>query len=201
MDIICECAENYNKLKKNIYRFVVSKNRKTWEIKLNFEDKDFYHLAGFHYLTDISIPKSRKNTLKEIINKRRITDELLYKSKLFESPESNKNIRTRIEELRFLEEYLDVENYIRIYNTRNDKYLHSSIDSDYIIESRLKDKNYSVYIFLKKRRESPEYLCVNSFFKKENITYGGDNLYWMLKKKITDTECQIIYKHPDYTYK
>ena len=30
-----------------------------------------------------------------------------------------------------------------------------------------------------------EYLCVESFFKKSNVTYGGDKLYWMLKEKIT----------------
>lgn len=198
MDVIYECAKNFSVLKTYIYRFVVSKNRKTWELKLNFKDSDFFHIAGFHYLTDISISRNRKNTLKEIVEKNKITDELLHKSKLFSNPEPNKDIKSRIEELRFLEEYLDTDNIIRIYNTRNDKYINSAINADYIIESKLKGNNYSVYIFLKTRKEDSNYLCVNSFFKKGNVTYGGDFLFWMLKEKITPTKHIILYQHKNY---
>ena len=40
-----------------------------------------------------------------------------------------------------------------------------------------------------------------SFFKKENIAYGGDILYWMMKTKhniFTDKNI-ILYKHPNYS--
>ena len=63
MDLIYECAAKFILLEQYEYKFIVSKKRKTWEINLNFCDSDFFHLAGLHYLTDISIPRNRKKTL------------------------------------------------------------------------------------------------------------------------------------------
>lgn len=108
-----------------------------------------------NYLTDISIPQNRKDTLKNIIEKKKITDELLHKSRFYINSKPDKDIKSRIEELRFLEEYLDTNNIIRIYNTQNDKYIHSFIKADYLIESQLKGSMDIVYIFLKKREENP----------------------------------------------
>jgi len=73
MDLIYECAAKFILLEQYEYKFIVSKNRKTWGIILNFCDSDFFHLAGLHYLTDISIPRNRKETLKNIIEKKKIT--------------------------------------------------------------------------------------------------------------------------------
>ena len=137
MDLIYECAAKFVLLERYEYKFVVSKKRKTKEIFLNFRGSDFFHLAGLHHLTDISIPRKRKDTLKNIIEKRKITDSLLYRSRFFINSESDKDIKSRVEELRFLEEYLDTDNLIRIYSTENMKYFHSNIDAEYIIESRL----------------------------------------------------------------
>ena len=66
MDLIYECAAKFVILKQYQYKFVVSKNRKTQEIILDFYDSDFFHLAGLHYLTDINIPRNKKETLKNI---------------------------------------------------------------------------------------------------------------------------------------
>lgn len=127
MDLIYECAAKFILLERYEYKFVVSRKRKTREIILNFSDKDFFHLAGLHYLTDISIPRNRKDILKIIIEKKKIN-------------------------------------------------LHSNIDAEYIIESRLPGARENVYIFLKRREECPETYCVASFFKKGIITYGGEAL-------------------------
>ena len=185
-------------LKQYQYKFIVSKNRKTREIILDFYDSDFFHLAGFHYLTDISIPRNKKETLKNIIEKKKITDSLLYKSRFFTHPEPDKNIKSRIEELRFLEEYLDTDNLIRIYSIKNMKYLQSYITADYMIESQFKGTSDVVYIFLKQRKEDLNTYCVTSFFKKDTVTYSGDSLYWMLKEKKNSNQCVILYKHPNY---
>ena len=198
MDLIYECAAKFAIIEDYEYRFVVSKNRKTREFMVDFCDSDFFHLAGLHYLTDISIPKNRKEILKNIIEKKKITDTLLQKSRFFTNPEQDKNIKSRIEELRFLEEYLDTDNIIRIYNTRNLKYLNSNINADYIIESQFKGAKDVVYIFLREREENPDKYGVVSFFKKDNITYGGDSLYWMLKEKRSAKKSIILYQHPKY---
>lgn len=198
MDLIYECAAKFVLLGQYEYKFVVSKKRKTKEIFLNFRDNDFFHLAGLHHLTDISIPRNRKDTLKNIIEKRKITDSLLCRSRFFVDSESDKDIKSRIEELRFLEEYLDTDNLIRIYSTENMKYFHSNIDAEYIIESRLPRTREVVYIFLKQREESPSMYCAVSFFKKGTVTYGGKALYWMLKEKRDENGCTTLYRHPEY---
>lgn len=198
MDLIYECAAKFILLEQYEYNFIVSKNRKTWKIILNFCDSDFFHLAGLHYLTDISIPRNRKETLKNIIEKKKITESLLYRSRFFTNPEPDKDVKSRIEELRFLEEYLDTNNMIRIYSTRNTKYLHSNITADYIIESQFKGSQDIVYIFLKQREENSDVYCVTSFFKKDSVTYSGDSLYWMLKQKINSNHRITLYRHPNY---
>ena len=63
----------------------------------------------------------------------------------------------------------------------------SKVMADFFIESTLKDLNSTVYIFLRKRQESENYVVV-SFFKKYQ-TYCGVNLYWMLKEKIKTLYC------------
>lgn len=198
MNIIYECAAKFIALENCEYRFVVSQKRKSREIFLNFRDSDFFHLAGLHYLTDINIPQNRQTTLKNIIEKGIITDNLLHKSRFYQSSNPHRDIKSRIEELRFLEEYLDTDNLIRIYNTKNDKYLQSHIRADYLIESQFKGSKDTVYIFLKKRNATSNYFCIVSFFKKGTVTYGGDKLYWMLKEKIKSTGSVILYRHNTY---
>lgn len=198
MDLIYECAAKFVLLERYKYRFVVSKKRKTKEIFLDFRDSDFFHLAGLHHLTDISIPRNRKETLKNIIERKKITDTILYRSRFFVNSESDMDIKSRIEELRFLEEYLDTDNLIRIYSTENMKYLQSYINAEYIIESQLQGAREVVYIFLKQRQEDSATYCVASFFKKGTVVYGGESLYWMLKEKKDSNGCITLYRHPDY---
>ena len=198
MDTIYECASKFTILKDYEYRFIISQKRKTQELLINFTDSDFFHLAGFHYLSDINIPQNRQNTINNIILKKKITDTLLHKSRFYTNPKPDKDVKSRIEELRFLEEYLDTNNIIYIYNTQNDHYLQSLIKADYLIESKLKNSNNTVYIFLKKRINNPKYLCVVSFFKKDKITYSGDKLYWMLKEKRMTNKSITLFRHPNY---
>lgn len=198
MDTIYECAAKFSILEDFEYRFVLSKKRKSFELHLNFLDSDFSHLAGFQYLSDINLPHNHKNTLKDIIETRKITDRLLEKSRFYNSKQFQKNVKSRIEELRFLEEYLDTNNFIRIFTTRDTPNIHSRIRAEYIIESRLEGGNESVYIFLAHRGENSKYLGVISFFKKGEISYGGEKLYWMLKEKYREVENVKLYQHPDY---
>ncbi|MBP3198203.1 MAG: hypothetical protein J6N21_14530 [Butyrivibrio sp.] len=74
------------------------------------------------------------------------------------------------------------------------------IDADYIIESQI-SAGITVYIFLKCTNDATGECRLISFFKKENIAYGGDILYWMMKIKhniFTDKNI-ILYKHPNYS--
>lgn len=199
MDLIYACAIKFVAIKQCEYRFVVSKNRKTQELILNFSNSDFFHLAGLQHLTDINIPRNRKDILKNILIKNKITDSMLNKSRFYTHAEHN--IKSRITLLCFLEQYLDTDNLISIYNTKKMRYLNTNIKADYLIESKLKNTKDTVYMFIRKRKEQPNTYCIVSFFKKNDITYGGDALYWMIKEKIYPNTRITLYKHPDYIEK
>ena len=131
-----------------------------------------------------------------------ITDQILSKSKYYvNTAKDEKNIKDRICELQYLEEYLDTNNIIKIFSIKDTPFLYSDIDADYVIESSLSKRNKTVYIFLKKRREQSGVYCIVSFFVKNKLTYGGQKLYWMLKKKIVGGQTTILYQHENYNDK
>lgn len=198
MDIIYEAAAKFVALSLYEYEFVLSQNRHSKEIKVNFLNEDFYHLAGLQYVRGVDIPRNRKRTLNDILFRQKITDGLLSKSEDYRNPIPDKDIRSRISLLRYLEEYIDNDNIIRIFTTRNQKNISSLIQADFIIESQFKGDMDIVYIFLKHRRENPEYCCVVSFFKKDQISYGGDIMYWMKKSKILGDKVKILYQHKNF---
>ena len=164
---------------------------------LNFEDGDFFHLAGLHYLKDIQIPKNKEKTIENILEKQLITDSLICKSQVYQNPTPDLNIQSRINELSFLEQHLDSKNFIRIY--QNNKNSRSFIHADYFIESQL--SGHTTYIFIAKRSDGSGYYRVNSIFEKGSLSYSGANYYWMLKEKIAQHEHSVLLKHKDYIYK
>lgn len=155
MDLIYDAAAKFLVLEQFEYHFVVSQKRKLQTINLNFIDTDFFHIAGLHYLTDIVIPKDRTKTMDEILIKHTISDRIVSKSVYYVSEDSKKDVKSRIEELRFLEEYLDTDNFIKIFNVRNQKGMSSVIKADYLIESWFKNSSDTVYIFIRRREENP----------------------------------------------
>ena len=180
------------------YEFHVSEKRKIRKMILSFSKKEFFHLAGLQYLKDIALPKNRNITVQDVLDKK-ITDEILSKSKYYVNAiKDEKNIRDRICELRYLEEYLDTNNIIKIFSVKDTPFLHSDINADYVIESSLLKRSKTVYIFLKERKEQLGVYCIVSFFVKKKITYGGAKLYWMLKRKVIQGKTITLYQHESY---
>ena len=201
MDKIQECAVNFKHLVESTsYIFHLARKR-IRVVKLDFEMSDFHHLAGLQYLSDIEIPRNKKKTIDWILCDRKpITDIYLAESEFYKGKANDeKDVQRRIEELCRLEEYLDEDNIIRIYSPKDGPKNNSLINCDYIIESELPGSTTIVYIFLKHRRGIDNPCCINSFVVKKNVSYGGQNLYWMLKDKIVDGVRNTIYQHPKYT--
>ncbi|MBD5520650.1 MAG: hypothetical protein HDR03_05395 [Lachnospiraceae bacterium] len=201
MDKIQESAVNFlNLVNTTSYVFHLA-NRTVRVVSLNFMLRDFHHVVGFQYLTDINIPRNKNNTISWILNKDNpITDEYLAKSNFYKGkPNDEKDIESRIEQLCFLEQYLDQNNIIRIYSPKDGPQNNSLIRCDYIIESQLAGSHTIVYIFLKYRNGIGSPCAIISFGVKKNVAYGGQNLYWMLKDKIINGVRQTIYQHPKYT--
>lgn len=201
MDKIQECAARFlNLVDTTSYVFHLS-NRGVRVILLNFKLEDFHHLAGLQYLTDITIPRNRKKTIAWILDKNNpVTDKYLSKSKFYEGRSCDeKDIKNRIANLCFLENYLDENNIISIYSPKDGPQNNSLIKCDYIIESRLKELHTTVYIFIRQRLYSESSYGIISFGVKKNVSYGGRKLYWMLNDKIVNEKRITIFQNPKYT--
>ena len=129
--------------------------------------------------------------LKEPIE---ITDVKLEESKKYKeiSPYSG-SIKERVSDMRFLEECLDTSDFMRIYRVQP---FGSQIGADYFIETYCKEINSNVYIFIRKRDESENYVIV-SFFRKK-VQFNGVSTYWMLKEKINELDTLELFRHRNY---
>ena len=85
------------------------------------------------------------------------------------------------------------------YSPHNAPKNNSLISCDYIIESKLSNKNTIVYIFIKRRQTDGNSFRIISFGVKKKVSYGGIYTYVMLKDKIVNTVRKTIFRHKKYT--
>lgn len=198
MDKILESALAFKELTEKEYYFVVSHNRKTREIFLSFKIEDFRHAVGLQYLDDIQIESNPTEVVNAILN-RDITDSILEKSVKYRNTfveannEKSGTVEERIEEMRYLEHFLDNSDFLRIYKMQS---FGSHIRADYFIEATNKARHVSIYVFIRKRDEDDTYVIV-SFFKKRTV-FTGDNTYWMLKAKYEKGAWLELMRHKDF---
>lgn len=196
MDIIYESAKNFINLENTQYRFCVSQKRKIKEIVLDFLSTDFRHASGLHYVDDIAIEKDPSKIIDEILSTTNptIADSILDKSQKYKKSQLHVgSVQQRVSDMRYLEKCLDSSDFIRIFKMKAG----SQIQADYYIETKCHEINSNVYIFIRKRIESDNYVIV-SFFRKLT-TFEGDKAYWMLKQKITGGIVKELYRHASYT--
>lgn len=200
MGKIQECASNFRALASTTsYIFHTSLNGKVSVIEIDFAEGDFHHAVGLQYLSDIEIPRNTKKTIDWILDNS-ITDDYLSQSCFYKGkPNDEKDIELRISEFRYIEEYLDSNNIVYIYSPHNAPKNNSLISCDYIIESKLPNKNTTVYIFIKKRKATGSSFRIISFGVKKQVSYGGIYTYVMLKDKIVNAVRKTIFKHKKYT--
>lgn len=187
MDKIQQCAQNFLHLVSTTkYVFHVAK-RGVKVLTLDFDLKDFHHLVGLQYLDDINIPKNKKKTIDWILSEKHpITDAYLAGSEHYKGKDNDeKDIEERISEFRHIEQYLDVDNFIRIYSPKDGPQNNSMIRCDYIIESKLKHSSKIVYIFLKHRKGLQSPCCI--------VSFGVSGVYFYANASASYKE-SIIYK-------
>lgn len=202
MEIIQECARNFKLLTETTtYTFHVSLNKKITVFDIDFEERDFHHAIGLQYLKDIAVPRNTKKTMEWILDETNpVTDEYLAKDSNYKGRlDQERDIELRISEFRFLEEYLDTDNWVYLYSPKDSPYKNSIIPCDYIIKSYSKIRNQIVFIFLIHRGGKDSPCRIISFGVKKNVEYGGIHQYVMIKDKIVNGIRNNIFKHPRYT--
>ena len=76
-DILYRAAEIWKELTEYHYVFSYGYKGELHEIKLTFSPEDFPHLAGFHYLKDIALPR---------YSPRKTVDMILFNKIIFKTP-------------------------------------------------------------------------------------------------------------------
>lgn len=180
MDSIQTALFTFKKLKNYQYNFTIAYNKTLHYLKLSFDDKDFRHIIGLHYLNDIDIPRTPNQLFSKIENNK-INDDYLGKSNFYLYVENNDVIvKNHIYYFRFIEEFLDSPNLVFKYV----KYLNknSMINADYMITSTF--NHIRAHIFMKQRRNTENIYCICSFFIPQHFSYTGQKAYWYYKSKI-----------------
>lgn len=169
------------------YHFAFVQKRKRHDIVLDFRTSDFRHAAGLHHVTDIVIENNPQKMMDAILHEDcpTITDEKLNESRKYkEIKPYTGSIQERVSDMRFLEKCLDKSDFIRIYQVQP---FGSFICADYFIESYCEEIKAKIYIFIRKRIESDNYVVVSYFRKK--VVFHGISTYWLSKEKITAEDC------------
>ena len=174
MDLLLQCALEFEKLIPYQYHIMVGRKGKSLEFTISFERSDFHHLAGLHKLRDNVrfLTGKREDIMAEILSGD-LTLELARQSAYFDQ------IYPRLEPLSRLENFLDSNEIIFRYNSK--AHVFSVIEADYLLENDYQGN--PVYLFLVRRSGQDTQVC-RTFFPKTDKDYAaGQTRYTLLKKE------------------
>ena len=144
-DILYRAAEVWKELTEYHYVFTYGyKGGELHEIKLTFSPEDFPHLAGFHYLKDIALPRYSPRKTVDMILSDKITYDKVKKGALYQE-----YVKPRLLALVRLKEILEQEFDLFSYMPQFYPFV-TKIKADYLISSRIEP---TAFVFI--IRESP----------------------------------------------
>ena len=117
-DILYRAAEVWKELTEYHYVFTYGYKGELHEIKLTFSPEDFPHLAGFHYLKDIALPRYSPRKTVDMILSGKITYDKVKKGTLYQEYVKPRLLAlVRLKEI--LEQDFDLFSYAPILSVRD----------------------------------------------------------------------------------
>lgn len=176
MDYLLESANTWEKLLN--YKYVITYFFKgnIVEINIVFDKKDFYHLAGFQYITDIELPMVTRNSLLNAIKNEKITQQIISKSDNYE-----RLILPRIKILYKLEKLLDGHFSFYKYNPKFYPF-YTDINASFVISEI--DSELKKFFFIIKTEQNKYHGC--SIFEE------GDKDFTVSQKRINFLKLEKI---------
>lgn len=173
---ILQAAQSFTNLLDVEYQLVLGKKNKTLALAIVFNENNFFHLAGLHYLQDrAKILSGDRSVLFQKILNGIITINQIDSSKHYPI------IKDRIDYLIYLEQIMDDNKTIFKYNPKIEAF--SAIQAEFLLKNEIQARN--VFTFLSKDSASGKYFC-RSFFPQLDKDYSLGQTNWTLlyKKKI-----------------
>ncbi len=178
LDVLYQAAAMWKELTEYCYIITYGYKAHLYTIQLTFSPEDFPHLAGFHYLKDLSLP--RYNPVKSI---EKILSHSLTAKQISKSLNYNQLVWPRLQALVHLKKALESDFSLFSYMPRMYPFT-TMIKADYLISSRL---NPQLFVFLRKSNsgDSPgqSYLCCSTFIKDVRDYEVNQRIRTILKKE------------------
>ena len=184
-DILYRAAEVWKELTEYHYVFTYGYKGELHEIKLTFSPEDFPHLAGFHYLKDLALPRYSPRKTVDMILSGKITHETVRKGAQYqELVEPCLVALVRLKEV--LEQDFDLFSYVpRFYP------FVTKIKADYLISSQGEP---TAFVFIIKESLSGDavcdFLCCSAFEKGDHDYRANQRSRTLLKKERVHIETQ-----------
>lgn len=184
----------YDRLLNSSYHFIVGRKNISADINLFFTKKEFFHLAGLQYITDLPELNSDREKIYDLI----FSD--MEFCKRIEHSDNFSKIAERIEVLPDLEDLFDSNKTIFKFNNRSNSF--SLIKADYILKNSDMAKN--IYVFISREdKNSDTYFCRSAFPRDKSLKdyTQGHTLYTLLFKEklfLTDGTKETLYSAPGY---
>ncbi len=187
MDLLLQCALNFERLIPYQYHMIIGRKGKTLDFTVSFDKADFHHLAGLHKLRDnVRFQTGKRSDIMQEILEGRLTLSTAMQSAFFHEMEP------RLSPLVELERFLDNNEIIFRYNSKAN--IFSAIKADYLLQNDL--NNMPIYLFLTQRSGENTLGCRTFFPKSEKDYAQGQPRYTLLKKEkicLTNSETIIQY--------
>ena len=131
MDLLQQCALEFNHLISYQYHIIIGRKRKILEFTLSFDRADFHHLAGLHKLRDnVRFQTGKRSDIMKAILDGQLTFSHVQQSAFYDE------MKLRLLPLTQLEQFLDSNEIIFRYNTKAN--IFSAIHADYLLQNDLK---------------------------------------------------------------
>ncbi|MBQ9611668.1 MAG: hypothetical protein IJV14_03625 [Lachnospiraceae bacterium] len=179
--LLYKATKEWDSISQYRYSFIYGFKKKLYTILLTFAPEEFYHLAGFQYLSDLSLPRYNARKMIRKILEGEITQDDIEKGADYESL-----VKPRLQALLILQSILDSP--FTLFSFRPDMYssFRTNISADYLISSMVNGVSYVFLFGGSPRAIIRECICRSIFTKGERDYEENQRPYTVLKKTKTD---------------
>lgn len=184
MGLLMDAALAWEKLCGVSYQFTYGMNRKLHNIALSFQEDQFAHLSGIHYITDVdlSLPYKKSNFLAMVLDGR-------LKEEQVEHSRHWIDIATRLKAVIRLEQILDGDFTLYLFRPQVLPF-HSNINATFLIKDEMTGD--VVFLFISGGLDTA--FCRSIFMKTDrDYSINQKRLAQLRKIKIVSGETVTIF--------
>ena len=155
MDLLYNAAVAWTKLLDYQFDIICGKSKKLYPISLDFEETEFYHLAGFPHIKDIVFPvQFPQSAMLRKVLERVITEQMISQSESYE-----KTVKSKLLAIIQLENLLNSCSKVYIYNP--DKLpFYTNVKAKYLL---VDEKSQVVFLFTDTDEEGETFFSRSAF--------------------------------------